>query len=87
MCTWKEIVCKFYLMNFQILPWIYQNSNFVQNHLIIYSKLKWEIKVKEINYSCLKILKLLEFTRNVNKNMVHFELQQQFITSTHSELT
>lgn len=63
-------------MNLQILPWIYQNSHFVQNHIIIYSKLEWEIKLEEINYSCSGNLKFIKFTRDENENMLPFDLQQ-----------
>jgi len=87
MRTSKEIVYRFYLMNLQILPSIYQNYDFFQNHLIIYSKLEWAIKLKEINYSCSENLKFIEFIRNENENVLPFELQQQFITSAHYELT
>ena len=67
--TWKEIVCKFYLTNLQILPLIYQNFDFVQNHLIIYSKSKCAISLNEINHSCSWNIK---FTRNKYETMLPF---------------
>jgi len=67
--TWKEIVCKFYLTNLQILPLIYQNFDFVQNHLIIYFKSKCAISLNEINHSCSWNIK---FTRNKYETMLPF---------------
>jgi len=69
-------------MNLQFLPWIAQNSGFVQNHLIIYSKLEYAIILKKISYLCLVSFLFLNST---NIKICFAALHKSFQSSTISD--